>query len=152
EGRAGGVKAIDEHAGARGVQPKLLLVLQRTHGRQRAEMVVQGGDAHARDLREIFHTKRLRVIRLDPGDRFGCTLALISLCRDGPKACAFRAAKDSVDDLALNQAAYKRNVLWGVSQIYEPAEGAEDLRRSLTGRHGRAVGRDLGDRNLLPAE
>ena len=49
------VHAIDEHASSRCLQPKLLLILKRTHGGQRAEMVVQRGQTHTRDLCEIFH-------------------------------------------------------------------------------------------------
>jgi Aldo/keto reductase family len=39
--RTGGVQTIYEHAFPRCMQPKLLLILKRTHGRQRPEMVVQ---------------------------------------------------------------------------------------------------------------
>jgi hypothetical protein len=38
------------------MQPKLLLILKRTHRGERPEMVVQRGDAHARDFCEIFHS------------------------------------------------------------------------------------------------
>lgn len=48
---AGSVDATHEHAFARGLQPNLLLMLQRAHGGERAEMVVQPGDSHARDFR-----------------------------------------------------------------------------------------------------
>src|ERR1700733_15605964 len=41
--RTCGVQTIDEHTSPRGLQPKLLLILKRTHGRQRPEMVVQRG-------------------------------------------------------------------------------------------------------------
>jgi hypothetical protein len=54
--RTGGVQTIYEHAFPRCMQPKLLLILKRTHGGQRPEMVVQCGDAHARDFCEIFHS------------------------------------------------------------------------------------------------
>src|SRR5207249_9372691 len=40
-------------------KPKVFPVLKRTHRGQRTEMVVQRGDAHARDLCEIFHPERL---------------------------------------------------------------------------------------------
>jgi hypothetical protein len=55
KGRTGGVQTIDEHASPRSLQPKLLLILKRTHGSQRPEMMVQRGQAHTRDLCEIFH-------------------------------------------------------------------------------------------------
>jgi hypothetical protein len=51
--RTRGVQTIDEHAFPRCMLPKLLLILKRTHGGQRPEMVVQCGDAHARDFCEI---------------------------------------------------------------------------------------------------
>ena len=49
------VQTINEHAAPRRLQPKLFLILKRTHGGQHPEMMVQGGHAHARDFREIFH-------------------------------------------------------------------------------------------------
>ena len=55
KGRTGGVQTIDEHASPRCLQPKLLLILKRTHGGQRPEMMVQRGQAHTRDLCETFH-------------------------------------------------------------------------------------------------
>jgi hypothetical protein len=55
EGRAGGVQIIHEHAFASGLPAQLFLILKRTHGGERAEMMVQRGDTHARDLGAIFH-------------------------------------------------------------------------------------------------
>jgi hypothetical protein len=77
KGRSCGVPTI-EHPCPCSLQPKLLLILKRTHGGQRLEMVVQSGDAHGRDLCEIFHPWRRRVVRLDPRDRLRRPLALIS--------------------------------------------------------------------------
>src|SRR5208283_69686 len=45
ERRTGGVQTIHEHAFPRCMQPKLLLILKRTHGGQHPEMVVQRGHA-----------------------------------------------------------------------------------------------------------
>jgi len=56
KGRACGVQTIHEHAFPRCLQPKLFLILKRTHGGQRSEMVVQRGYAHARHFCEIFHS------------------------------------------------------------------------------------------------
>jgi len=55
KGRTGGVQTIDEHASARCLQPKLLLILKRTHGGKCPEMMVQRGQAHPGHLCEIFH-------------------------------------------------------------------------------------------------
>ena len=63
EGGTGGVETIDEHAFARGLQAKLLLILKRAHGGERAEMVMQRGDAHAGDVCEILDAQRLGEIR-----------------------------------------------------------------------------------------
>jgi hypothetical protein len=50
----GGVQTIHEHAFPRCMQPKLFLILKRTHGGQHPEMVVQRGHAHPRDfLRDL---------------------------------------------------------------------------------------------------
>src|ERR1017187_222067 len=55
KGRTCGVQTIHEHAAPRCLQPKLFLILKRTHGGQHPEMMVQRGHAHARDFCEIFH-------------------------------------------------------------------------------------------------
>ena len=83
---------------------QLLLILQRAHRGQRAEMMVQRGDSHVGDFREIFDAQRLGVVGADPGDGFGGAVALISECCDRAETGALRSAKDAVNDLALNQA------------------------------------------------
>src|ERR1039458_4185567 len=116
EGRSGGVQTIHEHASARCLQPKLFLILKRTHGGQHPEMMVQRGYAHARDFREVIHAERLRIIRPDPGDRSCRSLAPLSQGCNRAKARSLRTAKDPVDDLALNQAPEKGNVPRRVQQ------------------------------------
>ena len=54
EGCAGGVEAIHEHALPRCLQAELLLILKRTHRRQRTEMMVESGDSHSCDSCQIF--------------------------------------------------------------------------------------------------
>ena len=49
------VQTIQKHVAPRCLQPKLLLILKRTHGGQHPEMMVECGHAHARDFCEIFH-------------------------------------------------------------------------------------------------
>ncbi len=68
---SGRVDIVGEHAGSRGLQPNLLLVLKRTHRCQRAEVMVKRRDSHAGNVGKLLHVKRLVVVRLDPGDCFG---------------------------------------------------------------------------------
>src|SRR6266571_3652982 len=150
--RTGGIETIQEHQAPRCLQPKLLLILKRTHGGQSPEMMVQRGHAHTRDLCEIFHSERLSVVRPHPRDRFCCPVALISQRCNASKARPLRPPKDSVNDLALNQAAQKRNVPWGIQQVQEPATCIEEFHCGFTGRHGRTVRGRLSHLNLFPAE
>ena len=143
EGGAGGVEAVHEHALARCLQPELLLVLERTHGGERAEMMVEGGYAHTRNFCKILDTKRLGEIRTDPRDCFCSAMALISERGDGPEACAFRSAENSVDDFALNKLTEKRNVLRRVEQIHEAAAGIEKFGCRFARGHGGICGRRL---------
>ena len=152
KGRTGGVDTIHEHASPRRLQPKLFLVLKRTHGSQHPEMMVQRGHAHARDFREIFHPERLRIVRPDPGDRFCRSVALLSQRCNRSKACSLRTAEDSVDDLALNQATEKGNVLRRVQQVHEPAARTKKFHRGLAGSHARTVRRRFSHLNFFPAE
>ena len=123
EGGTGGVKTIDEHAFASGLEAKLFLILKRAHGGEDAEMVVQRGHAHAGDVGEILDAQRLGKIRFDPGDGFRGAVALIAERGDGAETDAFGSAKNAVDDFALNQAGKKWNVLRIVQQIHEAAAG-----------------------------
>src|ERR1019366_8538803 len=76
--RACCVQTIHEHASPRCLQPKLFLILKRTHRRQQPEVMVQRGNAHARRFRELFHPERLGIVRPDPADRFRGPVALLS--------------------------------------------------------------------------
>jgi hypothetical protein len=126
--RARGVQTTDEHAFACCLQAELLLILEWTHGGEGAEMVVQRGEAHARDLREIFHAQRFRVVCPDPGDRLCGALALISQSCNGTKARSRRRLKNPVDDLALDEPTEKQNVFRVFQQRHKAAAGAEQLR------------------------
>lgn len=121
EGCTGGVETVHEHALARRLQPELLLVLKRTHGSERAKMMVERGDSHARDFGQVFDAQRLCEIRTHPRDCFRRPMALISESGDSSKAGALRSAEDSIDDFALNQLTKKGNILWRVQQIHETA-------------------------------
>ena len=50
------VQTIQKHVAPRCLQPKLLLILKRTHRCQPAEMMVQRGHAHACDFCEMLHS------------------------------------------------------------------------------------------------
>lgn len=125
KGGGGGIAALVEHEGTGGLETKLLLVLDGAHGGEGAEVVVEGGDTHAGDLGELLDAERFVVIVAEPVDGFGGALALVALRGDGAEASAFRAVEDAVDDLALDERAEEGNVLWGVEQLEEPAEGIE---------------------------
>ncbi len=152
ERRTGRVQTIHQHPFSRCMQPKLLLILQRTHGGQRPKMMVQRRDTHARDSCELLHPQRLRVVRPHPGDGLRRPVALISQRGNRSQSRALRSPQDSVDDLALNQSAQKRNVLRDVQQIDEPAARIEQFRCRLTGRHSRSFRRRLSRLNLLSAQ
>jgi hypothetical protein len=68
-------------------------------------MVVQRGDAHARDFRQLFDSQRPGIVRPDPRDRFCRSMALVPESRNGSQARPFGRTEDSIDNLALNQAA-----------------------------------------------
>ena len=78
KGHSRRVHIIGEHPRSRGLQSNLLLVLKRTHCGERSEMVVKSGDSHARNLRKFFNAKWHRIVRFNPGDRFGRAVTLIS--------------------------------------------------------------------------
>ena len=53
------VQIFAEHQAARFLKPDLFLKLHRTHRRDRLEMMVKAGNAHAEIARDVFNLKRL---------------------------------------------------------------------------------------------
>ena len=105
EGGACGIQAVIEHAFPGYMQPKLLLVLKGAHRGQRSEMMVQSRYAHPSHGREFLHPQRLGVVHSQPFDCLGCPMALLSQSCDCAEMLSLRTAKQSEDDLALDQAA-----------------------------------------------
>src|SRR5438270_884367 len=103
-------------------------------------MVVQRRHAHTRDVCEIFHSERLRIVRPDPRDHFRCAVALISYSGNRSQPLPFWTSEYPVNDLALNQRTEKGNVLRRVQQVDETTKCSEELRRSLSYRHRRSFG------------
>ena len=79
----------------------MLLILKWTHRRESTEMTVKRRHAHGRDLRQIFHLQRLRIVGLDPLDRLGGPLTVISKRRNGAKA---RGLMNYIQDLVSGMA------------------------------------------------
>src|SRR5271165_304633 len=79
-------------------------------------------------------------------------MALISKCCNRPQARSLRSTQDSVDDLALNQATEKGNVLWAVEQVEQATAGAEKFHGGLTSGHRGTFRGRLGDLDFLTAE
>src|SRR3977135_2561426 len=61
-GRRRRIQAVHQHPLSRSLKPEHLLVLQRTHGRQCTELVMERGNAHSRCISKFFDMKRFREI------------------------------------------------------------------------------------------
>jgi len=129
------------------MQPKLLLILKRTHGGQRPEMVVQCGYAPCLRFFARSSTRSgFAVVRPDPTQSlccrpFGSDLPALQSLEGAPPSCP---TEDSVDDLALNQATQKGNVPAGCSA----GPRADSMHRatppwSLAGGHRGTIRRRL---------
>jgi hypothetical protein len=84
------------------VQADLLLVLDGSHRGQRAEVTVEGGDAHRRQRGEVLDAQRLVVVAADPGNRPGqvgqAAVGQADLPQEGP----LRSGDQPPQDLALD--------------------------------------------------
>src|SRR6266567_5445481 len=147
-----GVHIISEHAGSRSLQANLLLVLQRTHRRERPEMMMQRRHGHACYICKFFNAKRLAVVSLNPGDCFGGAVTRITQRRDGAQPCALRPAQDSIHDLALDQGAQERNVPRVREQVEHTTPRAEKIGCDGNGGQGRTIRGRLKPVELLAAE
>ena len=152
EGCAGGVEAVVDHALAGYVKAQLLLILQRAHGGERAEVMVEGGDAHLRHDGQVFDTERLVVVGAEPGDDAGGAVALLAECGDGAEVHALRAAEQAINNFVLDEMAEERDVLRCVEEIDEARAGAEELRRGDADGHAARVGRFSGQGEFFFAE
>src|SRR5258708_31971348 len=54
-----GIETVHQHSLARGLEPQLFLILQRAHCSKRAELMMEGGNAHPCGRCEFFHMQRL---------------------------------------------------------------------------------------------
>src|ERR1700739_608322 len=152
EGGAGGIEAVVEHAFARYMQAKLLLVLQRAHRSQRSKLMVQRRYAHARHGGKLFNTQRLAVVGPQPLDSLGGTMALLSQGGDGAEMFALRTAQQSINDFALDEAAENGNVFRRVHKIDEPGTCVEQFEGCDTDGHAACVGGVVALMNLLLGE
>src|SRR5689334_12636211 len=106
---------------------------------------MQGGDTHAHHFGQFLHTKRLGVIRADPGDRFRSPLTLFAERGDGAKARTHGSAEDAVDNLALDEIAEEWDILRLIQEVHQTATGTEELDGGLGRRHATRIRTDLGN-------
>jgi hypothetical protein len=121
EGCARGVEFLREHLLARSVKPKLLLKLERTHGCEAAEVMVEGRSTHPGHRCKIIHVQCLLVVLTQPIDRLCCSMALVSQCSNGTQAISLCPLKESVDDLSLEQLAKERDILRRIEKLNHAA-------------------------------
>src|SRR6266480_1154585 len=114
-----------QHPLPRCLQPKLLLVLQRAHCRQRTELMVERRHAHSCGRREFLHMQRFGVVGSEPSDRSCSSVAQIASRCDGAESLSLRSSEDAVDDFTLDQVAEERYVLRSLEQLDEPGAGAQ---------------------------
>lgn len=139
ESRTRRIEAAIEHTLPGHVQPQLLLVLKGAHRRKRAELMVQRRYAHPRHLGEFLNAQRLGVIGSQPFHGLRCPMALLSECRNRAQILSLRATQQSINDLPLNQAAEKWNVLRRIKQVHEPGTCVKKINRTDTDGHAASV-------------
>jgi uncharacterized protein (TIGR03435 family) len=94
-----GIQFPREHLLTRCVKPKLFLKLERTHGCEAAEVMVEGRSTHPGHRCKIIHVQCLPVVLTQPIDRLCCSMVLVSQCSNGTQAISLCPLKESVDDL-----------------------------------------------------
>lgn len=103
KGGAGRIESLMEHALPSDVQAQVLLILERAHGGECAEVMMERGDAHTGNLCEFFDSERFGVVIAKPGDGLGGSVALLAESGDGAEVLALRAAQQAVDDFTLDK-------------------------------------------------
>src|SRR6266568_4901470 len=115
------IETVHQHSLARGLEPQLFLILQRAHRGKRAELMMEGGNAHPCGRCEVFHMQRLGKVGSQPGNSSCCPLTKIATRREGAESFCLRRLKDAVQDFTLDQVAEERNVLRRLKKIKQPA-------------------------------
>src|SRR6188508_1361297 len=90
------VEVFVQHQLAGFLKPQLLLVLQRAHTRERAEMLTEGGRTHVRAIRQVVPLHRLDEVLLESLE---CTIA---------PSLAYAVARHDLARLARSRRARRR--------------------------------------------
>ena len=149
KGRTRGIEFLCEHLLTRCVKPKLFLKLQRAHGSEAAEVMVEGRSTHPGHRCKVIHVQCLLVVLTQPIDRLSCPIVLVSQCSDGTQTISLRSLKKPVDDLTLEQLAKEGNVLRSIENLNHAAARCKEFYRRLTEHHAARSGRRCGNRHLV---
>ena len=135
---AGDVVRVGEESRPCLAQADLLLVLDRRHRRDRAEVAVERRDAHRRELGELIDPQRLVVVDADPADRAGHVGEPAVGQPDLPHGPPLRTGDQPPQDLALDAGRERRRVVGGIEEGEQPAGRVEQRgRRVADGDPGR---------------
>ena len=125
--RTRGIEFSRQHLLTRCVKPKLFLKLQRAHGCEAAEVMVEGRSTHPGHRCKIIDVQCLLIVLTQPIDRLCCSIVLISQCGNGTQAIALRPLKEPVDDLTLEQLAKEWNILRCIEELNHAAAWRKKL-------------------------
>jgi hypothetical protein len=93
-----------------GLKAQQLLVLQRAHGSQRAELVMEDRHPHSGDVGQLLHVQRLRVIGSKPSNRSCRSFAEVTARSDSADAARLRCLPQALEYLQQEQNGM--NVSW----------------------------------------
>jgi hypothetical protein len=101
--RGARVELLVQHQLSCLLQTQLLLVLQRAHAREGAEMLPEGRGAHVRAIRQFVPVQRLNEVLLEPGDGLRDLLTWGAGRDEAPELRTVRACQQAEDDFLLDQ-------------------------------------------------
>ena len=101
KGRTRGIELPGEHLLTRRVKPKLFLKLQRAHGCEAAEVMVEGRSTHPGHRCKVIHIQSLIVVLTQPIDRLSGSIVLLGQCSDGTQTISLPPLKKPVDDRSV---------------------------------------------------
>ncbi len=115
------------HQQARLVQADGLDVLQRRGGGHRLEVMVEGGDAHARLFRQCFHVQRRGEVAVHVAQHLADAAAVAVARGQGAQRPALLAAQHAVDDLAHDLRAEHARLHRRAQRLQQADHGATQL-------------------------
>ena len=131
---ARGVESFPQHQSARLLKPNLFLELYRAEARDRLEVKVESGNAHAQLARDVGDPQRAVELPAQPFDGATDAMAVVADHRDAAQPLTLLSQQKAMNDLPRHERREDpRFVCRGIEQADESHDGVQQARVERAG-------------------